>query len=158
MPRLDIPIAQRDLESEIQSFGLDLWQRIADEVPGLFNKSYWQGLILDWAMRDPSFKIDMFRLVDVLPSLASTDQISRHVRQLLQRDGRPLPAILSAAVKLASGGMASGLAARTIRSNVLGLAERFILGKDAAAAAVLAGLQPDRECDLEGQDHAAQAG
>ena len=123
-----------DIESEIQTFGLDLWKRIADEVPGLFNKSYWQGLILDWAMRDPSFKIDMFRLVDVLPSLSSTEQVSQHVRELLLRDGRELPSILSAAVKLASGGFASGIAARSLRSNVLGLAERFIIGKDASEA------------------------
>lgn len=126
--------AHRDVESEIQAFGLDLWKRIADEVPGLFNKSYWQGLILDWAMRDPSFKIDMFRLVDVLPSLSSTEQVSRHVRELLLRDGRELPTILSAAVKLASGGVASGIAARSLRANVLGLAERFIIGKDASEA------------------------
>ncbi|MCY2951996.1 MAG: proline dehydrogenase family protein [Planctomycetota bacterium] len=123
-----------DIESEIRTFGLDLWKRIADEVPGLFNKSYWQGLILDWAMRDPSFKIDMFRLVDVLPSLSSTEQVSQHVRELLLRDGRELPGILSAAVKLASGGFASGIAARSLRSNVLGLAERFIIGKDASEA------------------------
>jgi len=123
-----------DLETEIQAYGVELWKRIAGVAPGLFNRDYWQGLILEWAMRDPSFKIDMFRLVDALPSLESTAQVSAHVRELLLRDGRELPAALATAVKLASSGLTAGVGARAIRSNVKALAERFIIGKDAQGA------------------------
>ncbi|MCY3021975.1 MAG: proline dehydrogenase family protein [Planctomycetota bacterium] len=125
---------RQELETEIQSFGLDLWKRISGEVPGLFNKDYWQGLVLEWAMRDVSFKTDMFRLVDVLPSLSSSDQVAEHVRGFLLREGRELPAVLGAAVKMASAGITAGLAARAIRGNVAGMAERFIIGTDAGEA------------------------
>ena len=48
--------------------------------PGVFNKDFWQDKIMEWAMKDPSFKVDMFRFVDVLPVLHTTDQISTRPR------------------------------------------------------------------------------
>ena len=58
------PPATTSLEAEIQRIGAELWSRIRGEVPGIFNKGFWQGKILDWAMADPSFKIDLLRFVD----------------------------------------------------------------------------------------------
>src|SRR5690349_18443773 len=104
------------------------------QVPGIFNRGYWQGRMLEWAMGDPSFKIDLFRFVDVLPTLQTTEQISAHMRQYLLKPGRELPTLLGAAIKLASGGFAAGLAAKAIRKNVTEMAERFIVGRDAAEA------------------------
>jgi RHH-type proline utilization regulon transcriptional repressor/proline dehydrogenase/delta 1-pyrroline-5-carboxylate dehydrogenase len=122
------------LEARIHSTGVDLWKRIRGQVPGVFNRGWWQGRILEWAMGDPSFKIDLFRFVDVLPTLQSTEQIASHMRQYLLKPGRELPTLLGAAVKLASGGFASGLAAKGIRKNVTEMAGRFIVGRDAAEA------------------------
>src|SRR3954470_15395027 len=105
------------VEDRVQEVGRELWERVRGEVPGIFNKGYWQGRMLEWAMADPSFKVDLFRFVDVLPSLKSTDQVSRHMREYLLKDGRKLPAVMGAAIKLGSGGFASGLAAKAIRKN-----------------------------------------
>lgn len=124
----------RSLEHEIQRLGAELWERIRGEVPGIFNKGFWQGKILDWAMADPSFKIDLLRFVDVLPTLQTTEQISRHVNEYLVKPGRELPTLLGAAVKVAAGGWGSGIAANAIRKNVTGMAERFIVGTNAAEA------------------------
>src|SRR3954462_13537435 len=96
-----------ELEAKIRSTGVDLCNRIRGEVPGIFNRGYWQGRMLEWAMADPSFKIDLFRFVDVLPTLQSTDQISEHMRQYLLKPGRELPTRMGAALKFASGGFAS---------------------------------------------------
>jgi RHH-type proline utilization regulon transcriptional repressor/proline dehydrogenase/delta 1-pyrroline-5-carboxylate dehydrogenase len=130
----DIVTDPRVIDSEIIQLGEDLWSRIQGQVPGVFDKGYWQGRILEWAMRDPSFKIDMFRLVDVLPMLVETDQVSRHVREYLVKPGRELPVLMGAALKMASGGLTAGLAARSIRGNVNALAQRFIVGRDAREA------------------------
>src|SRR5262245_10302012 len=111
-------MASHELDSEIMRLGEELWSRIRSEVPGVFDKGDWQGKILEWSMRDPSFKIDMFRFVDVLPTLVETDQVSRHVREYLLKPGRELPALVGAALKMASGGLTAGIAARTIRGNV----------------------------------------
>jgi RHH-type proline utilization regulon transcriptional repressor/proline dehydrogenase/delta 1-pyrroline-5-carboxylate dehydrogenase len=122
------------LEHEIQRIGAELWARIRGEVPGIFNKGYWQGKILDWAMADSSFKIDLLRFVDVLPTLQTTGQISQHVAEYLVKPGRELPKLLGAAVKVAAGGWGAGIAAGAIRKNVTGMAERFIVGTNAAEA------------------------
>jgi RHH-type proline utilization regulon transcriptional repressor/proline dehydrogenase/delta 1-pyrroline-5-carboxylate dehydrogenase len=123
-----------NIETEIQRVGEELWNRIRGEVPGIFNKGYWQGKILDWAMADPSFKVDLLRFVDVLPTLQSTEAISRHVSEYLLKEGRELPTLMGAAVKMAAGGWGSGIAANAIRKNVTGMAERFIVGTHAAEA------------------------
>ncbi|GIX47534.1 MAG: L-glutamate gamma-semialdehyde dehydrogenase [Candidatus Tectimicrobiota bacterium] len=122
------------LDSEIRKLGEQLWPRLQGERPGLFNRSALQGRLLDWVMKDPSFKVDLFRFVDVLPVLRSTEQVARHVREYLLRDGRELPGLVSAALKAASGGLAAGLAARTIKQHLTELATRFIAGRDVAAA------------------------
>lgn len=40
------------VEAEIQALDLDLWRRLAGEQPGVFDRSYWTGRVLDWAVRD----------------------------------------------------------------------------------------------------------
>src|SRR3954467_14288160 len=92
----------------VQQLGRDIWQRVQGEVPGIFNKGYWQGRMLEWAMKDPSFKIDLFRFVDVLPSLHTTDQITRHLKEYLMKDGRELGVVMGAALKIAAGGLGFG--------------------------------------------------
>ena len=79
---------QDGLNAEILELGRDLWNRTRGEVPGVFDKGYWQGKILEWAMQDATFKVDMFRFVDVLPTLVETEQVSRHVREYLLKSGR----------------------------------------------------------------------
>ena len=69
-------------------------------------------------MRDPEFKTDLFRFVDVLPTLQTTAQIGQHVREYLLKDGRELPGVLSTALKAFSHPLTAGLAARTIKKNV----------------------------------------
>src|SRR4051812_48643584 len=126
--------SQGNPDSEILRLGREIWQEMRGEVPGIFNKDFWQGRILEWAMKDPSFRVDLFRLVDVLPVLKSRKQVWQHMRDYLMREGRPLPAVLSAALKAASGGITGVVAVEVIKRNVVSMAENFILGHDAAEA------------------------
>jgi RHH-type proline utilization regulon transcriptional repressor/proline dehydrogenase/delta 1-pyrroline-5-carboxylate dehydrogenase len=123
-------------DARVQQLGRDLWQRVQGEVPGIFNKGYWQGRMLEWAMRDPSFKIDLFRFVDVLPSLTTTEQVTRHLKEYLIKDGREIGLVMGAALKIAAGGLGfgTGIAASQIRKNVTDMAQRFIVGTNAAEA------------------------
>ena len=124
-------------DARVQELGRELWTRVQGEVPGIFNKGYWQGRILEWAMRDPSFKVDLFRFVDVLPSLQTTEQIQQHLREYLIKDGRDVGVVMGAALKIASGGLGgfgAGIAANQIRRNVTEMAQRFIVGTNAAEA------------------------
>ncbi|GAB4310945.1 MAG: proline dehydrogenase family protein [Candidatus Sumerlaeia bacterium] len=134
MPTKTVTLDRAAVEAEIQRRGRSIWSRIADEKPGLFDRNYWQGRLLEWAMRDESFKVDMFRLVDVLPVLDSPAEVARHVREYLLKEGRELPGLLTAALKAASSGLTAGLGAAAIRKNVGDMAGRFIAGRDAREA------------------------
>ncbi len=122
------------LESAISALGREIWSEMRGEVPGIFDKDFWQGRILEWAMKDPTFRADLFRLVDVLPVLKNRKQVWQHMRDYLLREGRPLPAVLGAALKAASGGLTGVVGVEIIKRNVVRMAENFIPGKDAAEA------------------------
>jgi RHH-type proline utilization regulon transcriptional repressor/proline dehydrogenase/delta 1-pyrroline-5-carboxylate dehydrogenase len=122
------------LDEAIQKAGAELHARMKGETPGVFNKAYWEGAILEWAMKDPSFKVDMFRFVDVFPTLATKEQVKQHINEYLLKDGRELPALISAALKAATSGLTAGIAQATMKGQIEGMANRFIVGKDAKEA------------------------
>ncbi len=122
------------MQAQIEALGLKLFEEMRGEKPGVFNSDYWQGKLMDWVMKDPSFKVDLFRFVDVLPQLESSEQVAKHVREYLLKDGRVLPGVISVALKAAASGLTAGIAAKSIRKNISDMAERFIMGQDAKSA------------------------
>ena len=134
MPVPDSSPSSRDWDPAVLKLGQEIWKDMRGEVPGIFNKDFWQGRILEWAMKDPSFRVDLFRLVDVLPVLKSRKQVWQHMRDYLIREGRPLPTVLSVALKAASGGLTGVVGVEVIKRNVVSMAENFILGHDAGEA------------------------
>ncbi len=114
--------------------GEKYWQKMRGQKPKLFDRHYWQGQLLDWVMKDESFKVDAFRFVDVLPSLQSSSAIASHVSEYLLKDGRELPFALRTALNMAAGGVMSPLAARAIRTNVTDMARRFICESESTKA------------------------
>lgn len=121
-------------DEAIFALGEDLHQRMKGETPGIFNKDYWQGRLLEWAMKDASFKVDLFRFVDVLPTLHTKDQVAGHVREYLLRDGRVLPSVIRAALTTAASTLGAGLGQKAIRHQVGEMAARFIAGENADEA------------------------
>ena len=108
--------------------GQELWKEMRGEVPGVFNKDFWQGKILEWAMQDPTFRVDMFRLVDVLPGPQVAQADLPAPEGLPHPSGARAPAVLSVALKAASGGLTGMVAVEVIKRNVEKMAENFILG------------------------------
>lgn len=122
------------LDAAIVEVGAALHKKMKGETPGVFNKAYWEGAILEWAMKDPSFKVDMFRFVDVFPTLRTKDQVKQHIQEYLLKDGRELPGIISAALKAATAGLTAGIAQATMKGQIEGMANRFIIGQTAKSA------------------------
>ena len=84
---------------------------------------------MSWAMQDEAVKVQMFRFVDVLPMLADSDSVTRHLHEYFH-DVRTAPADGRA---LGPGrGDARSLAGRALaiaaRRNATGQARRFIAG------------------------------
>lgn len=121
-------------QERVYAIGKQLFELTQGEQPSIFNRDFWQGKLMDFVMRDPSFKVDMFRFVDVLPVLTSTHAISQHIKEYLLLPHRQLPMVLSLAIRAAAGGIGSSLAAKAMRKNVIDMAQRFIVGTSAQEA------------------------
>jgi RHH-type proline utilization regulon transcriptional repressor/proline dehydrogenase/delta 1-pyrroline-5-carboxylate dehydrogenase len=122
------------IEGDVQRLGRSLHLQLSGKTPGLFNAAFWQALLMDWTMRDPALKADLFRLVDALPSLSTNEQIARHAREYLLAGDRELPTGLGLALRATSNPLAASISAYVIKHNVRRMAERFIVGQDARHA------------------------
>jgi len=118
-----------DLEPAVRNWGDKIFSLMeTTEAPSLFTKKGLQGALMEWAMRDERFKTQLFRFVDVLPTLSSSGEISRHLKEYLDPDSVQLSATLRTALKAATG--ASWLLGAGVKSQVTALARQFMLGND----------------------------
>jgi RHH-type transcriptional regulator, proline utilization regulon repressor / proline dehydrogenase / delta 1-pyrroline-5-carboxylate dehydrogenase len=122
------------VDERILERGRALWSQIDARRRALPRRLRWEDRFLAWATRDPSFKTDLFRFVDVLPALRSHAEVAAHVGEYLLKEGRALPLGLEAMIRAASTGATAAIAAPAIRHNVESLALRFIAGRDAGSA------------------------
>src|SRR5947207_15531475 len=94
------PPNDRDLEAGIRGWGEKIFALMdAGEAPSLFSKKGFYGSLMDWAMRDEHFKTQFFRLVDVLPTLTSSSEISRDLKEYLGAEQVRLSPALRMALK-----------------------------------------------------------
>jgi len=100
----------------------------AAESPALFSKKGLYGALMEWAMRDEQFKTQLFRFVDVLPTLTSSREITRHLNEYLGEEHVQLSPALRLGLKAA--GSASWLFGGGIKTQVTGMARQFMLGND----------------------------
>jgi RHH-type proline utilization regulon transcriptional repressor/proline dehydrogenase/delta 1-pyrroline-5-carboxylate dehydrogenase len=117
------------LDAVIRRWGERLFSLMdAAGAPSIFTAKGWYGALMDWAMKDETFKVQLFRFVDVLPTLTSSREVSRHLTEYLDNDEVQLNPALRAALKATS--FAGGLLGGGIRSQVTGMARMFMLGSD----------------------------
>jgi RHH-type proline utilization regulon transcriptional repressor/proline dehydrogenase/delta 1-pyrroline-5-carboxylate dehydrogenase len=132
------------IESSTQQIGRHIFAHLADSQPNILQRRWWDDRIMAWAMRDESVKVQMFRLLDVLPMLGSSESLTRHVHEYFDDVAKFLPAAARLGLSLAT---ARSLAGRTlavaVRRNALAHARRFIAGTNAAE--VLAAALHERE-------------
>jgi RHH-type proline utilization regulon transcriptional repressor/proline dehydrogenase/delta 1-pyrroline-5-carboxylate dehydrogenase len=98
--------------------------------PALFSKKGAYARLMDWAMKDPAFKTQLFRFVDVLPTLDSSAEIVRHLQEYLGDKAVELNPALKAGLGVAS--FAPTLVAGPVKAQVVDMAGQFVAGKDAA--------------------------
>ena len=149
------------LDPKISDRGKQFFASIKGESPSIFNKSWWTGKVMDWAMTNENFKVQLFRFVDVLPYLNTTDSLKRHIDEYFG-GGQDMPAVLRlGAGGLKGGKMAAGLMAKTIRGNIEKMARQFIIGeKTDEAVKNIAKVRKDGfavVCDLLGEAPVSEA-
>lgn len=115
-------------ENPIEKKGQQIFANIENSGASLFNKDWWYGKIMDWSMKNSQFKTQMFRFVDVLPTLNSGKEVAKHLKEYFAEGGEQLPSVFNFGLGL--GSLAPGLMAGTIKSNITQMAKMFITGEN----------------------------
>ena len=103
------------IQWEIEQLGREIFDLIDKDrrSPGLFGEKDFYGHLMEWAMRDPVFKTQMFRFVDVLPTLTAPGDVLKHMAEYLSKVKTPASGVLRGA--LAFGRLLPAMPARLIR-------------------------------------------
>jgi RHH-type proline utilization regulon transcriptional repressor/proline dehydrogenase/delta 1-pyrroline-5-carboxylate dehydrogenase len=138
-----------DLDKRIKTLGQEFFSLIKGETPSIFDKGWWTGKLMDWCMSNESFKVQLFRFVDVLPYLTTSESLSRHLEEYFAHDHEDIPSVLKWGAKTAGiGGRVAGkILAQTIRTNIESTAKQFIIGENLKdALKVLTKLRKNNFC------------
>jgi RHH-type proline utilization regulon transcriptional repressor/proline dehydrogenase/delta 1-pyrroline-5-carboxylate dehydrogenase len=127
---------QQHLDGKVVERGKEFFRSISGEAPSIFNKGWWTGKVMDWAMQNEDFKVQLFRFVDVLPYLNTSESLLRHIREYFATEDADIPPVLKwGAGKAGIGGaLTAKLMGMTIRSNIEGMARQFIIGDNSKEA------------------------
>ncbi|MEZ6243575.1 MAG: proline dehydrogenase family protein [Phycisphaerales bacterium] len=120
------------VEQRTQEIGRDLLDRARAHKSGLLSARFYSDKLMDWAMKDHAFKVQLFRFVDAFPVLTTPDMVHDHLVDYLTQPGVKAPPGMELALK--AGAIAKGITAKTISSQIKGMASNFIAGTDAADA------------------------
>ena len=125
----DSPFLSPDpaLELRIREIGEKLFAAMdASPAPGIFSKKGAYARVMEWSMRDPVFKAQLFRFVDVLPTLKSSAEIVRHLQEYLGDKAVELNPAMK--IGLAASSFAPSLIAGPVKTNVVSMAAQFVAG------------------------------
>ncbi|HEY9828001.1 MAG TPA: L-glutamate gamma-semialdehyde dehydrogenase, partial [Stenomitos sp.] len=85
--------------------------------------------LLAWTMNNPGLRVQLFRLIDVLPTLSTKADIARHLQAYLTVPGVELPSALKQLLNFAApDSLPAQMAATTFTAAVSALAHRYIAG------------------------------
>ncbi len=119
-------------EARLVEIGTQLLTAARGHKAGLLSAAFYSDALMNWSMKDPNFKVQLFRFVDCFPTLRTPEQVFEVLDDYLSQPGVTVPGPIAAALKL--GNVAKGLAAGQISRQITGMAAKFIAGTDAASA------------------------
>ena len=116
------------LEPEIRRIGEQLARLSAGQSPTMFNRRWWSHAAINLALHDSAFKTQLFRFIDVLPSVADDARVVTLAQEYL---GDVTTQIFGAQWGLhavAATRLGARLTGKAIRSQVEQMARSFIAG------------------------------
>ncbi|NDC37239.1 MAG: hypothetical protein EBZ48_04210 [Proteobacteria bacterium] len=127
-------LALPSFPDQVVEFGQRIFSQVGREQPSAFDKKFWSARIMEWSMRHPELKVNMFRLVDVLPTLQSSRSIAEHVQEYLATNEGVLPGFVQWGLRVPPRSLRAKLLAFAVRRGVREMAAQFIAGEDPGAA------------------------
>jgi len=116
----------RARQSEIERRGSRIFELVDKHPEPLFSKAGFYQRLMALSMRDERFKVQLFRFVDVLPSLRHSREIIEHLNEYFSEDG--FGPFVGTGVHLAR--IVPWMSGPILRWNVSGMAHQFIAGKN----------------------------
>jgi len=120
------------LERRTQEIGRELFDRVG-RGPSVLDRAWWDDRMMNLTLGDPEVKVQLFRFIDAMPALRTTESIRRHLAEYLSEAWPRVPWWLRLAVRLAPPD--------TLRARMLADLSRF--GATHMAHRFIAGATPD---------------
>jgi len=117
-------IAQELIKSTRQK--KNFFNRVRDQMR-------WDDKVLEWTMRNPGLRVQMFRFIDTIPALQSKAEIANHFKQYMGFEEVELPNALKSILNFSDvNSFPARTAATTITKAVETLAYKYIAGENIA--------------------------
>jgi RHH-type proline utilization regulon transcriptional repressor/proline dehydrogenase/delta 1-pyrroline-5-carboxylate dehydrogenase len=143
------------LNQKITEFGTNVFRDLEDFELSPLEIRFWNARMMQWSMSRPDFKVNLFRLVDVLPTLTTPDAVADHVRQYLTEPANRIHPALGWIVGWSKSSLGAWLTHKAVTIGVQQMANLFIAGyTPEKALPVLRRLRGDGFCftvDLLGE-------
>jgi RHH-type proline utilization regulon transcriptional repressor/proline dehydrogenase/delta 1-pyrroline-5-carboxylate dehydrogenase len=122
------------LERRTGEIGRMLFERIG-RGPAPWHRAWWDDRLMNLTLGDPEVKVQLFRFIDAMPVLATTESVRRHLAEYLGEAGERVPWWLRLALRRAPGGSpGAAVLAWSARRAAAHMARRFIAGETPAEA------------------------
>jgi RHH-type proline utilization regulon transcriptional repressor/proline dehydrogenase/delta 1-pyrroline-5-carboxylate dehydrogenase len=118
----------------VQAMGEEIFRMMEAGPPALFDRRRWAGMLMNAAMADPELKVRLFRFVDVLPTLTSTESVARHLREYFLGPGAAIPPLITKLLRGIDSPLLAGITAELVKKNIVAFSRTFIAGETPAAA------------------------
>jgi RHH-type proline utilization regulon transcriptional repressor/proline dehydrogenase/delta 1-pyrroline-5-carboxylate dehydrogenase len=119
-------------ETRVFALGAEMLSSARGHKTGVLSAKFYSDWLMEWSMKDPQFKVQMFRFTDAFPMLKTPEAIFDHLTDYMNQPGVNVPPAVATALK--AGGLMKGTATAVIANQIKGMAGKFIAGTDAASA------------------------
>lgn len=116
------------LEAAVVRIGQHLAQLSAGRTPTLFDSRWWSQSVINLAMKDPLFKVQLFRFIDVLPAVASDQAVVRLAEEYFGSLHGQVFRVQWGFKALAATNIGAAITGKSIRHQVEQMARTFIAG------------------------------
>ena len=132
---VQMPTISSPLEPAVYRIGEQLARLSAGRTPTVFERRWWSQTALNLAMQDSRFKTQLFRFIDVLPSVTDDEQVVALAREYLGDGDTALFGGQWGLKALSATSLGARLSGKAIRSQVEHMARTFIAGATVEEAA-----------------------
>ena len=114
------------LEPAIHRIGRELTERSAGSSPTVFDPRWWSGNLLEWCMKDETFKVQLFRFIDVLPCLRDDGHVARLLEEYFGETETLAPSLQWGLRAMSATRLGARLSAKSLRHQIHQMARTFI--------------------------------